>query len=83
MRTFFTILLSMVFLGTASLALAKPEGKGHQGKPQAAERISGQGAANTNSPASGDQEKGLERAEERQAVEHPNQGNHAESGRNK
>lgn len=69
MRTLFTILLSMVLMGSAPLVSA---GAAPSEEPEATskgvESMSEQGADNSNSPATGDQLKGQERADERKAM---------------
>ncbi len=80
MRKLMVVLMGITLIGLSGLAQAKPEGKGHQGKPQASERMSDQGEMNTNSPASGDQLKGDDRSDERHAMDHDKQGKHGKHG---
>ena len=69
MLQFFAIVLTVFLLGWIPYASAD-----HHEKPdtqsQGVEQMSDQGAENTNSPASGDQVKGQDRADERHSMDH-------------
>ncbi len=74
MREWVKVMMAVALMAVTSVAMAKPEGKGHQGKPQMMEHVSESGASNTNSPNAGDQDKGAARVEERKAMRYEGQG---------
>lgn len=75
MNLFLMALVSAVLMSAQTpVWAAKEKVKAPQEQSQEEEKMSDQGVENTNSPASGDQLKGKERADERKAFEHENEG---------
>jgi|GEM_PF-6508000 len=69
MQSLVIILLSLLLLVVAPLSYAGANDE--PTKPQGVENMSDEGAANSNSPATGDQLKGGDRADERHSLDQP------------